>query len=694
MRTRRAAALLFGLTLLASPATAQEPRLLAIDDLFAIARVSDPQVSPDGWLAYTVTTTSLADESSSTRIWSVPLEGGEPLPMTLEEGSAASPRWSPDGRWLAFLASRGEDAETQVWLLDRRGGEAQQLTEVEQGVGGFAWSPDGKRLILSIRDPSVADTAETKPKTRPPHVIDRLQFKRDYAGYLDRRRTHLYLFELDGRTLRQLTFGDYDDGSPAWSPGGRRVAFVSNRTPDPDANANTDIWVVDVEDDADRPTLRQITTNPGPDGSPAWSPDGATIAHTTSVEPELIWYATTHPAVIDADGGEARLLTATLDRNVRGPQYTPDGDILVVLEDRGSDHLARFDPRTGALDRPVAGALSVSGFDVGADGDVAVLLSNATSPREVYALDAGGTAAPGPDADLRSGSSGLRPLTHVNGALLDSLRLVTPRMITFPSTGGTEVDGFLFTPPGWNGQGRLPLLLRIHGGPVAQYDWAFSFDAQLFAAHGYAVLMTNPRGSSGRGQAYAAALWADWGGPDYDDVMAGVDHAIALGIADPDRLGVGGWSYGGILTDHVITKTDRFEAAISGASEVLYVANYGHDHYQLQWEKELGLPWVPENRAVWERLSPFNRVERITTPTLLMGGEVDWNVPIQNSEQLYQALRRLGVPTRLVVYPGQHHGIRTPSYRKDRLQRYLDWYGYYLNGEEETRAHWGGPLPR
>ncbi len=229
---------------------------------------------------------------------------------------------------------------------------------------------------------------------------------------------------------------------------------------------------------------------------------------------------------------------------------------------------------------------------------------------------------------------------------------------------------------------------------MSQYDWGFSFDAQLFAAHGYAVLMTNPRGSSGRGQDYSAALWAAWGEVDYQDVMAGVDHVIELGVADPDRLGVGGWSYGGILTNYVITQTDRFEAAITGASEVLYMANYGHDHYQLQWEKELGLPWVPENRAVWERLSPFNRVERITTPTLIMGGEVDWNVPIQNSEQLYQALRRLGVPTRLVVYPGQHHGIRPPAYRKDRLQRYLDWYGFYLNGETETRAWWGGPLPR
>ena len=226
---------------------------------------------------------------------------------------------------------------------------------------------------------------------------------------------------------------------------------------------------------------------------------------------------------------------------------------------------------------------------------------------------------------------------------------------------------------------RYPTLLRIHGGPVAQYTHSFNFEAHLFAANGYLVVTTNPRGSSGYGQEFSEAIWADWGNKDYDDVMAGVDYAIAQGWADPERLGVGGWSYGGILTDHVITRTDRFKAAISGASEVLYVANYGHDHYQLQWEKELGLPWV--NREAWERISPFNHVDRITTPTLLMGGEKDWNVPIQNSEQLYQALRRRGIPTQLVVYPDQGHGLRPPKYNRDRLERYLAWYGKWVKGE-------------
>ncbi|MEJ2217102.1 MAG: S9 family peptidase [Gemmatimonadota bacterium] len=692
------------LALLAStlPLAAQQSdssRAVTIDDMFALARVSDPQISPDGqWVAYTVSRTSLKDEESKTRIWMVPASGGKALPMTLADQSAGRPRWSPDGRYLSFLASRGEDAKTQVWLLDRRGGEAQQLTDVKQGVSSYSWSPDGKRLLLTIKDPSVADTASEKPKTRPPHVIDRLQFKRDYAGYLDRRRNHLYVFDLDGHELRQLTFGDYDDGSPVWSPDGSRVAFVSNRTAEPDANDNTDIWVVSLADTAAHPTLQRVTTNPGTDNQPAWSPDGRTIAYTTQLEPKLFWYATAYVATVPAEGGQPHVLRA-LDRNVYELHFTADGSrIWGLLEDDGANVLARIDPNTGAVDRVIDGDVSVRSYDVGPKGFVAALVSNPTLPSEVFALDGDGAAVGAAARSTHRASpdrrSNLRQLTFTNDSILKTLALSTPRFIKARSKDGTEVHGFLFTPPGYT-SGRLPTLLRIHGGPTAQFDWGFMFDAQLFAANGYAVVMMNPRGSTGRGQDYCKAIFADWGNKDFDDVVAGVDRAIQLGVADRDHLGVGGWSYGGILTDHVIVNTDRFKGAITGASEVLYVANYGHDQYQHEWETELGLPWKPAARKVWERISPFNQVEKIHTPTLIMGGDIDWNVPIQNSEQLYEALRRIGaVPTRLVVYPGQHHGIALPTYQKDRLQRYLDWYDRYVKGDlKEPRANWDGRWP-
>jgi len=643
----------------------QSRRALTVDDLFEIQRVGDPQVSPDGqWVAFTVRSTSLEDESSETRIWMISADGGEAIPMTAKGSSASQPRWSPDGQFLSFTASRN-GSRTQVWTLNRNGGEAVQLTKLEQGISSYAWSPDATKLLLTIRDPE--EQAEDEESDTPkPWVIDRLQFKRDGTGYLTgNRHTHLYVFDLASEEITQITSGDFDESQAVWSPDGSRVAFVSNRTDNPDGNSNSDIWVV-AADNTDRgETLLQITTNTGSDRSPAWSPDGQSIAYVTVTQPELIWYATNHLAVASANGGEERVLTASLDRNVGSPHYSSNGrSIYFGLEDSGENHLANIETSSGRITRPISGQLSARSFNYGPGGKIATLVSRTDLPGEVFLLR----------------GSELEQITTVNEEFISGIRLAEVRNVQFPSSDGTEIEGFVYLPPGFDAGVRYPTLLRIHGGPVSQYSHSFNFDAQLFAARGYVVVMTNPRGSSGYGQAFSHALWADWGNKDFEDVMAGVDYAIAQGYADPEKLGVGGWSYGGILTDHVITKTDRFKAAITGASEVLYVANYGHDHYQLQWEGELGLPW--ENREAWERISPFNRVENIVTPTLIMGGEHDWNVPIQNSEQLYQALRRLGRETQLVVYPGQSHGLRVPSYQKDRLERYLAWYDKYVKGIE------------
>lgn len=650
---------------------AQTPRPLSVDDLFAIRRVGDPRISPDGkWVAYTVSTTSLEEDETETRIWMISSRGGEAIPMTAEGYSASQPQWSPDGRYLSFAAAKGE-GKTQVWTLNRLGGEAQQLTDVKQGISDYSWSPDGTRLLLSIRDAEEEEEEEGKePETPDPWVIDRLQFKRDGVGYLaGNRHTHLYVFHIAAKELVQITSGGFDESQGTWSPDGERVAFVSNRTDNPDGNSNSDIWVVAAGNTDKGQTLLQVTTNPGADGSPAWSPDGAWIAYTTVLEPDLIWYATTHLAVTTAQGGRPQLLTVSLDRNMSGPHFGNDGQsIYFGLEDSGENHLARMELPSRKISRPIEGQLSARGFSYGPNGMIAALVSRTDLPAEVFVLESGK----------------LRQLTTVNTEFLSGVRLAQVKDVTFPSWDGTEIEGFIYLPPGYDQSLRYPTLLRIHGGPVSQYSHSFSFDAQLFAAHGYVVVMTNPRGSSGYGQDFSRAIWADWGNKDYEDVMAGVDYAIEQGYTDPDRLGIGGWSYGGILTDHVITKTDRFKAAITGASEVLYVANYGHDHYQLQWEKELGLPW--ENRDAWERISPFNKVEDIVTPTLIMGGEDDWNVPIQNSEQLYQALKRLGRETQLVVYPGQAHGLRVPSYQKDRLERYLAWYDKYVKGDNRQPA--------
>jgi dipeptidyl aminopeptidase/acylaminoacyl peptidase len=682
-------ALLFSVILPAAPATsdvaAQEAsRHLTPDDLFNVRRVGAPRVSPEGdWVAYTVSRTSLEDERSYTRIWMSPALGGDAVPLTSDKKSASSPEWSPDGKYLSFLAAR-DGGETQVWVLDRRGGEAYPLTDVEQGVRGYAWSPDGTRLLLSIRDPEEEDEDEDEDEKddapEDPWVIDRLEFKRDGTGYLTGDlHTHLYVFDVATKELRQLTTGRWDEGQAAWSPDGTKIAFTSNRTDDPDTNEDSDIWVVDADlaEPTDAPS--QITTQPGSDSSPAWSPDGRTLAYVTTTDIPAMWYATSYLAVVPATGGEPRILTRSLDRNPRAPRFSEDGAwIWFGLEDSGENHIVRIRPDGDGLQRMVSGPLSAGDFDWGGP-TFAYQMGTLDRPAEIFAVGGLGGGGGRPLAvdrvDLLHDAA---QISHANDAWLADVDLGETRNVHFTSADATEIEGFVAFPPGFREGQRYPLLLRNHGGPVSQYSHSFNFEARMFAADGYLVLYTNPRGSSGYGQAFSQAIFADWGNKDFQDVMAGVDYAIAQGWADPERMGVGGWSYGGILTNYVITQTGRFRGAISGASEVLYIANYGHDHYQQYWERELGLPWEGENRETWERISPFNKLHAVTTPTLVMGGESDWNVPIQNSEQLYQVLRRRGVPTELVVYPGQSHGISVPSYQKDRYERYLAWYAKWV----------------
>ncbi|MDH3492314.1 MAG: S9 family peptidase [Acidobacteriota bacterium] len=669
MKLRKFFCLGFAIAVLATSfAVAQDAkRAITIDDYFKMKNIGNPVVSPDGkWIAFTVSELDLKKDKAETRVWMISSEGGEPIPMTSQGYSAGSPRWSPDGKYLSFVASKDKEEKPQVWALNRNGGEANQLTKVKHGVSGHEWSPDSKRLLLYIRDPKPHELTDDKEddKKPEPFVVDRLQFKRDYAGYLNRYRTHLYVFDVGSENEpRQITSGDYDDGQAVWSPDGKSIAFVSNRTPEPDSNPNTDIWIVSPDNGDKGATMLQLTKNEREDSSPEWSPDGKTIAYVTVTAPlKTLWYATNHLATVSASGGSPNVITANLDRNVSQPRFSSDGkSILFRLEDSGEEHLTSIPAAGGPITRPVSGQVSVGGFDT-AGGVIGVTVSKRDQPNEVFTIKDGK----------------LTQLTSMNKKLLDQLNLGETDNIQYKSKDGTEIEAFLTKPVGFNPSMKYPLILNPHGGPVSQYDFGFSFWAQLYAANGYLVLQPNPRGSSGYGQNFSLALFADWGILDYQDVEAGVDAVIAKGYADPEKLGIGGWSYGGILTNYVITRTSRYKGAVSGASEALFRANYGHDHYQMWWEIELGLPW--ENVAAWERISPFNDVAKITTPTLWIGGQNDWNVPILNSEQMYQAMKRLGRETQLVVYPGEFHGIRRPTFQKDRFERFLGWFDKYVKG--------------
>jgi dipeptidyl aminopeptidase/acylaminoacyl peptidase len=657
------------------------PRPITVDDYFSLREVHDPQLSPDGkWVSYAVRTALLKEDKNEERLWMVSAGGGEPLALTTDGVSSTHARWSPDGHFVAFLSARNE-GKAQVWLLNRLGGEPERLTETVQDVEDFVWSPDGRRLVLVLRDASPEEleaasetkdekgvAAKGKKKAQKPWVIDRLQFKLDEVGYLDRRRTHLYVFELAGKTLKQVTSGDFDDTEPAWSPDGKLLAFTSNRSaPDPDATYDSNLWVVEAENQDRGGHLTQVTTNPGSDTQAAWSPDGKWIAYITQREPRLFDYATQHVAVSPASGGTAKVLTLSFDRMSSKPHFSADGKfIYFIADDDGTLNLCRISPAGGEVSRPVGGRLVVNGYDLAKTGEVVVQVASIDRPDEIYTVFDGK----------------LTPITHTNDNLLSQLKLTQGEYVHFKSKDGTTVSGYLYKPLDFVAGKKYPAILRPHGGPVWAYYAEFAHLAQLYAARGYVVLYPNPRGSTGYGQKYTQAIQADWGNKDYQDDMAMVDYAVEQGIADPEKLGVGGWSYGGISTDFIIAQTSRFKAAISGAGSGLFISYYGHDHYQRDYETELGHPWA--NKEVWEKISPFYKVDKMTTPTLFMGGDIDWNVPILGGEQMYQALKRLGRKTELVVYPAEYHEFKIPSHLKDRLERYLAWYGHYVKGEEAS----------
>lgn len=646
-------------------AHAQSPRPITSNDMYRLRDVGAGRISPDGqWIAYTVTTVDSAKDKSDSDVWMVNWEGTRTLKMAGSPDGESNPRWSPDNRYLSFVSGRYESKGGQIWLLDRAGGEAVRLTDLKGGVSEYEWSPDGTRIAVVSHDP---DPDESKPdslraRTPKPIVIDRYAFKRDGAGYLDRRRDHIWVIDVATRKAAQITTGDFDDRQVRWSPDSKRLAFTSERMDgDPDRFNNGDIFVVDASVGA---TPVKLTTWSGPDASPVWSPDGTRLAYLQGSEPQLSAYTQNTIAIIPSTGGTPQLVAASLDRDVNQLTWSTDGRSLrFLLGDDRAQHLAQVDLANGVVTRVIDGRRVVTAYDVSPSGRMAINSGTAQRSTEVQAWD----------------TNTLRALTHVNDSMFVALQLGTTEDVQFKNKDGLTVGALVTKPAGFVATKKYPMLLRIHGGPNAQDQHLFQFERELFAANGYVVLQVNYRGSSGRGQAWKKAIFADWGNKEVQDLLAGVDHVISLGYIDPERLGIGGWSYGGILTDYTIATTARFKGATSGAGSALQTTMYGSDQYIFQYENELGAPW--KNPRLWEKLSyPFYKADRIKTPTLYMGGEKDFNVPIAGSEQMYQALKSLGVPTQLVVYPGQFHGISRPSFVKDRYDRYVEWYGKYLAG--------------
>ena len=664
-----------------APLAAEARRALMPEDWYRFQAGSDLQIAPDGAaVAYLVTSYDKSSDESRAALWTADWAGGHNEQLTHGE-SVSVPRFSHDGRYLSFLSARPSGADKQLWLLDRHGGEPRQITHVNGEITSYAWSPDGTHIVLVMHGVENAPEPESKAgksaetseprkagKAAKPLVLDALQFKQDEEGYLTAEsRSHLYLLDVRSGTFEPLGFdAQRADSLPAFSPDGPEIAYVSRRVEGEPVEVGIDEIYLLATSPGAKPRRLLKTWTPNHQHL-QWSPDGRQIAFLIGDEPKFNAYILDDLAVVEVASGHVRDLTNKLDRAVVSPVFTSDGRaIQFAIEDDGFQYPAQVVLATGTITHLVDSTV-VSEL-ASAAGHTAVLATSNESAVEVYALEAGK----------------LRPLSAHNRALLDEIALGTVEDIAFTSHDGTAIHGQIVKPSDFVQGHRYPTILWIHGGPNGQDQHELALEGygpplerQLFATHGYVVLAVNYRGSTGRGAAFARSILADWGHKEVEDLLAGVDYAVAKGIADPGRLAVGGWSYGGLLTDYVMASDTRFRAAISGAGSGNQLTTYGTDEYIVEYNAEIGAPW--RNPALWIQLSyPFFHAERIRTPTLFLGGDKDFNVPIAGGEQMYQALRTLGIPTELVVYPGEYHVLTRPSFLVDRSARYLAWMEKYL----------------
>jgi dipeptidyl aminopeptidase/acylaminoacyl peptidase len=648
---------------------AERTQILSLDAIGALHGISHLQCSADGnWAAYDVSSQNQKDDKRRAAIWMVNLVQGDPVRLTPETENSSNPAFSPDGRYIAFLSKRGKQSHRQIYLLDRRGGEAQAVTDVKGEIGEIVWSPKSGQLALTMSDPpSDGDHAaddEDKPK---PIVIDGYKFKEDTVGFQTKAdHEHLYLFTLETKKLVRLTPASFfDDQHVAWSPDGKDIAYIANHTDDPAAPATQWLHLIPAQEGASPRLITKIAAVSGQ--KLVWTDDGRQVVHLAGFEPKYNQYNQARLAITSIADGQNRVLTEEFDRSISQPVKLGHNKIGFLVADDCREYSAAVDLTTPKITRITDDKYAIADHCGGANKR-AVIASADGVPSEVLRLDG---------ADLQ-------PVTTHNSPIAETIKWAAVTDFAAKSRDGTDVHGLMFTPPDFRNDRTYPTIAWIHGGPNGQDEHALTAESnnlirQWLAAHDYVVLAVNYRGGSGRGDAYARAITADWGNKEVDDIEASIDWAIARGIADKNRLGIGGWSYGGILTNYSIYRDQRFKAAVSGAGVSNLFGLFGVDQYILQYIEELGAPWRQEE--LYRNLSaPFFHADKIKTPTLFMGGTSDENVPLVGGMQMYQALKVEGVPTQLIAYPGEYHGLKRPSFLRDRLERLVDWYDRYLKG--------------
>jgi dipeptidyl aminopeptidase/acylaminoacyl peptidase len=653
---------LLALVLLCASAQAQRKPGITAEDYLNFEFLSDPQISPDAqWVAYTVATIDQKANRRVSRIWIASIDGSRPtVPFTGETTSSTSPRWSPDGRFLAFLSAR-DGGRAQIWLLSRNGGEARRVSNLENGASAFEWSPDGARFACLTR------TGPPPSKTSDVRHYTHIYYKFNDTGYFDDKRSHVAVIDVRTGASKQITDGDnWNDLDPHWSPDSSRIAFVSNRTgKEFDLDRNSEVWTIPV---AGGP-LTKISDHVGPDTSPRWSPDGTKIAFLGAEDedaPPMIYVA-------PATGGKSTPVNKSFDQTATELQWAEQGRALYFDSGvKGETHLYRMDASTGATTALTTGPRSVRSASV--QGKLIAYLSN-----DFTHLD---------DLYVRGDNSFDRQLTHLNTSLWEQRQLATVERINYTAADGWPIEGFLVKPINFDPNKKYPLVLSIHGGPSGQYgvDWFHEF--QVYAGKGWGVFFCNPRGSTGYGRKFQRGVVDEWGGKAYTDIMTGLEEATKRNSwIDRDRLGVTGGSYGGYMTNWITTQTDIFRAAVTLRSISNFISDDGTRDGAYGHQKDFGGDIFQNYDAYW-KYSPLHFANKVKTPTLVLHSDNDYRVPIEQGEQWFRALQHFGVVSEIVMFPRENHNLtRTgePKHLVESINWQCYWFDRFLNGNASAK---------